>query len=147
MVVKKRLRLHPVAPFPPRECIEDTTIEGYHIPKKSRIIVNVWAIGHDQNVWSKNVKEFDTERFIEKNIDIRWNDFDLIPFGSGKRICSGMQLGLTMAILVVAQLVHCFNLELPSGTKPDEIDMTKIFGLALPRANHLLLKLSYRLLG
>ncbi|KAF3456076.1 hypothetical protein FNV43_RR00719 [Rhamnella rubrinervis] len=147
MVVKESLRLHPVAPFPPRECTEDTTIEGYHIPRKSRIIVNVWAIGHDQNVWSENVEEFCPERFIEKNIDIRGNDFDLIPFGSGQRICAGMQLGLTTVRLVVAQLVHCFNMELPSGMKPDDIDMTEVFGLALPRANHLLLKLSYRLLG
>ncbi|KAF3456001.1 hypothetical protein FNV43_RR00644 [Rhamnella rubrinervis] len=88
MVVKESLRLHPVAPFPPRECTEDTTIEGYHIPRKSRIIVNVWAIGHDQSVWSK----------------------------LGEYVF-GMQLGLTTVRLVVARLVHCFNMELPYGMK------------------------------
>ncbi|KAF3456734.1 hypothetical protein FNV43_RR01388 [Rhamnella rubrinervis] len=79
MVVKESLKATSIAPFP-RECTEDTTIEGYHIPRKSRIIVNV-IIGHDQNV-VQNVEEFCLERFIEKNIDIRGNDFDLIPFGS-----------------------------------------------------------------
>ena len=131
----------------PRESIEDTTIEGYYIPKKSRIIVNVWAIGHDQNLWSKNVEEFYPERFIEKNIDVRGHDFELIPFGSGRRICPGMQMGLITVKLVLAQLVHCFDWELPSGIKPNSIDVTEIFGLSVPRANHLLLKPTYRLLN
>ncbi|KAF3457775.1 hypothetical protein FNV43_RR02434 [Rhamnella rubrinervis] len=77
MVVKESLGLHRLHHFLQRG---RTTIEGYHIPRKSRIIVSVWAIGHDQSVWSKMWKSF-AERFIEKNIDIRGNDFDLIPFG------------------------------------------------------------------
>ena len=147
MVVKEALRLHPVAPFlVPRECLEDTTIEGYYIPKKSRIMVNTWAIGHDQNVWSNNVEEFYPERFIERNIDLRGHDFELLPFGSGRRMCPAIHSGLITVRLVLSQLVHCFNWKLPSGLKPNDLDMTEVFGLTVPRANHLLLKPTNRLL-
>ena len=113
MVVKETFRLHPVAPLiAPRECREDITIEGYHIPKKSRILVNVWAIGRDPNVWSKNVEEFYPERFIGKDIDVRGHNFELLPFGSGRRGCPGIQLGLVTVQFVLAQLLHCFNWEL-----------------------------------
>ena len=147
MVVKETFRLHPVGPFLiPRECLEDTTIEGYYIPKKSRIMVNTWAIGHDQNVWSNNVEEFYPERFIERNIDLCGQDFELLPFGSGRRMCPGMHSGLITVQLVLSQLVHCFNWELPSGLTPNDLDMTEVFGLTVPRANHLLLKPTNRLL-
>ncbi|KAF3437872.1 hypothetical protein FNV43_RR20628 [Rhamnella rubrinervis] len=147
MVVKETFRLHPVGPFLiPRECLEDTTVEGYYIPKKSRIMVHTWAIGHDRNVWSNNVEEFYPERFIERNIDVRGHDFELLPFGSGRRMCPGMHTGLITVRLVLSQLVHCFNWELPFGLKPNDLDMTEVFGLTLPRANHLLLKPKNRLL-
>ncbi|PRQ16525.1 putative cytochrome P450 [Rosa chinensis] len=147
MVVKESLRLHPVAPLlVPHESIEDITIDGYDIPKKSRIIVNFWSIGRDPNVWSENVEEFYPERFMNSNIDLRGHDFQLIPFGSGRRGCPGLQLGLTTVRLVLAQLVHCFNWELPAGILPQDLDMSEKFGLSMSKAQHLLAKPTYRLL-
>ncbi|KAK8613347.1 hypothetical protein V6N13_101112 [Hibiscus sabdariffa] len=66
---------------------------------------------------------------------------------SGRRGCPGMQLGLCTMRLIIAQLVHCFDWELPDGMLPDELDMTEKFGLSLPRANHLIAKPTYRILG
>ncbi|XVE64070.1 hypothetical protein DITRI_Ditri07aG0071700 [Diplodiscus trichospermus] len=146
MVLKESLRLHPVAPLLiPHESMEDITINGYHIPKKSRILINIWAIGRDPNVWSDNVEEFFPERFVNSNIDLRGHDFQLIPFGSGRRGCPGLQLGLTTVRLVLAQLVHCFDWELPDGMLPTDLSMTEKFGLTVPRAKHLLAIPVYRL--
>jgi hypothetical protein len=56
-----------------------------------------------------------------------------------------MQLGLTVVRLVVAQLVHCFDWELPDKMQPNELEMTEEFGLTTPRAKPLLAIPTYRL--
>nr|XP_017256794.1 PREDICTED: cytochrome P450 CYP736A12-like [Daucus carota subsp. sativus] len=139
MVVKETFRLHPVAPLlVPHESMEDIVIDGYYIEKNSRLIINNWGIGRDPRIWSENVEEFIPERFAGTDIDLRGKSFQLIPFGSGRRGCPGIHLGLINIKLVVAQLVHSFDWELPLGISPDELNMDEAFGLSLPRAEHLL---------
>ena len=145
MVIKETFRLHPVAPLLlPHEAIEDCIVDGFHIPKKSRIIINTTAIGRDPTVWTEPERFF-PERFAENNVDIRGRDFRLLPFGSGRRSCPGLQLGLTVVRLIVAQLVHCFDWELPNDMKPNDLDMGEVFGLVTSRANHLMAVPTYRL--
>ncbi|KAL8490247.1 hypothetical protein ACS0TY_025959 [Phlomoides rotata] len=144
-VIKEVFRLHPIVPLLlPHESIEDCVVDGFHIPKKSRIMVNVWAIGRDPSVWS-NPKSFTPERFIGSHIDVKGHNFELLPFGSGRRGCPGMQLGLTVVKLVVAQLVHCFDWELPNGMQPSDMDMSEHFALVTSRAKNLMVIPSYRL--
>ncbi|KAF5195940.1 Cytochrome p450 [Thalictrum thalictroides] len=146
MVIMESMRIHPVGPLLlPHESTEDITINGYFIPKKSRVLINTWAIGRDPNVWSSNVQEFYPERFISTSIDVQGRYFQFLPFGSGRRMCPGMQLAMTVVQLVVAQLVHCFHLELPNGMSPDDLDMTEKYSLTLARANHLMVIPTYRL--
>ena len=57
-----------------------------------------------------------------------------------------MQLGLTIVRFIVAQLVHCFDWELPCEMKAEDMDMTEKFGLSMGRANNLLAKPAYHLL-
>ncbi|KAF7850598.1 hypothetical protein BT93_L5202 [Corymbia citriodora subsp. variegata] len=145
MVVKETLRLHPPVPLLlPHESIEDCTVGGFHIRRKSRVFVNVWAIGRDPHVW-EDPEKFIPERFEGPSIDLRGHDFQLLPFGSGRRGCPGMQLGLTVIRLLVAQLAHCFDWELPDGMSSSELDMSEEFGLTIPRVKHLLAIPSFRL--
>ncbi|KAE8698053.1 CYP736A12 protein [Hibiscus syriacus] len=144
MVIKESLRLHPVAPLMVHAAREDCTVNGFHIPKDARIFINAWAIGRDQRVWP-DADKFRPERFVGSNIDVRGQNFELIPFGSGRRICPGMQLGLTIVRFVVAQLVHCFDWKLPNNMQATELDMTEEFGIVSPRADHLLAMPAWRL--
>nr|GMC55405.1 cytochrome P450 CYP736A12-like [Ipomoea batatas]GME14093.1 cytochrome P450 CYP736A12-like [Ipomoea batatas] len=147
MVIKESFRLHPVATLlVPRESLEDIELNGHFIPKKSRVMINCWAIGHDPNIWSENVEQFFPERFMSKSVDIRGHDFHLLPFGYGRRVCPGVNLGLINVKLIVGQLMHCFNWELPNKMSPHELDMTETFGLASPKVQHLVAVPSYRLL-
>ncbi|KAK7251599.1 hypothetical protein RIF29_34937 [Crotalaria pallida] len=145
IVIKETLRLYPPGPLVPRESTEDATINGYYIKKNTRIILNIWAIGRDSKVWSQNAEEFYPERFLNSNLDFRGYDFRFIPFGSGRRGCPGINLGLITVKLVVAQLVHCFSWELPCNMTPGDLDMSEKFGLTIPRAKNLLAVPTYRL--
>ncbi|KAK9114863.1 hypothetical protein Syun_021660 [Stephania yunnanensis] len=146
MVIKETMRLHPVAPLLlPHESTEDITINGYYIPKKSQVFINVWAIGRDPNAWLENAEEFNPDRFINVDIDIYGRDFQLIPFGSGRRGCPGMQLGLTVVQLILAQLLHCFKWELPNDMSSCDLDMKEKFALAMSRASPLLAIPTYRI--
>ncbi|VFQ61980.1 unnamed protein product [Cuscuta campestris] len=151
MVIKESLRMHPVVPLLlPHAAIEDCTVGDFHVPKNAKLVVNVWAIARDPNVWV-DPDSFVPERFEGSNVDYRGRHFELIPFGSGRRSCPGLQLGITTVRLVVAQLAHCFDWDLPNPTNADatrsqDLDMTEEYGLTLNRAHHLMAVPSYKLL-
>ncbi|KAM7471459.1 hypothetical protein LguiA_009642 [Lonicera macranthoides] len=141
-IIKETFRLHPSTPLSlPRMSAESCEINGYHIPKGSTLLVNVWAIARDPEAWSDPL-EFRPERFLpggeKPNADVRGNDFEVIPFGSGRRICAGMSLGLRMVQLMTATLVHAFNLELPEGELAEKLNMEEAYGLTLQRATPLM---------
>lgn len=92
-VVKETFRYHPPAPLLiPRKAIKDVEIEGFTIPNGAQVLVNFWAMGRDSNTWP-NPEQFEPERFLAATtaaeIDFRGRDFELIPFGGGRRICLG----------------------------------------------------------
>ncbi|XP_058080433.1 flavonoid 3'-monooxygenase [Magnolia sinica] len=143
-VIKETFRLHPSTPLSlPRIAAEDCEINGYLIPKNSTLLVNVWAIARDPAVWPEPLK-FCPERFLpgspQAHIDIRGNDFEVIPFGAGRRICAGMSLGLRMVYFMTATLVHAFNWALPEGQVAEKLNMDEAYGLTLQRAVPLTLR-------
>ncbi|CAK8537668.1 unnamed protein product [Lathyrus sativus] len=146
IVVDETFRLRPTSAFLiPRESRESVIVDGYLIEKKTRIMINIWTMGRDPNIWSENAEEFYPERFIDKKMNYQGHEFESLPFGSGRRRCPGIQLGLTTIKLVVAQLVHCFDWELPYNINPSSLNMEEKFGLATPRAQDLHAIPHYRL--
>lgn len=78
------------------------------------------------------------ERFLEHEIDVKGQDFELIPFGAGRRICPGLLMANRMLHLLVASLVYAFDWKLVDGLKPSEVDMSEKFGLTLHKSEPLL---------
>ncbi|ERN03060.1 hypothetical protein AMTRI_Chr06g198570 [Amborella trichopoda] len=139
-VVKEIMRLHPPGPLlVPRESMEDCEIEGYHIPAKTRVLINAWAIGRHPDSW-EDPEEFKPERFMDSSIDYRGQDFQLIPFGAGRRVCPGLSFGVTVLELTLANLLLHFEWGLPDGLNPNDLDMAEAFGLVVHRKSHLLLE-------
>ncbi|WVZ12921.1 hypothetical protein V8G54_017451 [Vigna mungo] len=132
-VVKETLRLHPPAPLLlPRECREACEIKGYHIPAKSKVIVNAWAIGRDPNYWSE-AERFYPERFNDSSIDYKGSSFEYLPFGAGRRICPGITFGLINIEVALAYLLYHFDWKLPNEMKSGDLDMTEEFGVTVRR--------------
>ncbi|OWM73535.1 hypothetical protein CDL15_Pgr026634 [Punica granatum] len=132
---KEILRKHPSTPLIPRLAAEDCQVHGYDIPRGTRLAVNVWAIGRDPETW-ENPLEFMPERFLNtgKSAGISpWgNDFELILFGAGRRICAGMRFGMLLVEYILGTLVHAFDWNLPNGAY--ELNMDETFGLTLQKA-------------
>ncbi|MCL7030435.1 hypothetical protein MKW94_025332, partial [Papaver nudicaule] len=146
MVIKETMRLHPPAPLlVPHEAMEDVKLNDYDIPKGSWLMVNVWGMARNQKVWSPNAEEFYPERFVGVDTDLKGNDFKLLPFGSGRRKCPGMQMGITAVRMIVAQFVHSFDWKLPVGVSIGDLDMKESPGLTVPRVEHLIAVPKYRL--
>ncbi|KAL2230562.1 cytochrome P450 98A2 [Sesamum indicum] len=128
-VAKEALRLHPPTPLMlPHRANANVKIGGYDIPKGSNVHVNVWAIARDPKVW-KSPLEFRPERFLEEDIDMKGHDFRLLPFGAGRRVCPGAQLGINLVTSMIGHLLHHFNWAPPNGMTREEIDMGENPGL------------------
>ncbi|KAH0921480.1 hypothetical protein HID58_021498 [Brassica napus] len=131
-VVKETFRLHPPVPFLlPREAETDVEIFGYLVPKDAQVLVNVWAIGRDPGVW-ENPTRFEPERFLGKEIDVKGKDYELTPFGAGRRICPGLPLAVKMVSLMLVSLIYSFDWKLPNA-----VDMDETFGITLHKSNPL----------
>ncbi|RVX11875.1 Cytochrome P450 76A2 [Vitis vinifera] len=129
-VVKETLRLHPPIPLLlPRNALQDTNFMGYFVPKNTQVFVNAWAIGRDPDAW-KEPLSFKPDRFLGSNLDYKGQNFEFIPFGSGRRICIGISLANKLLPLALASLLHCFDWELGGGVTPETIDMNERVGMA-----------------
>lgn len=133
-ILKETFRLHPAAPFLlPRKAERDVELGGYVIPKGAQVLVNVWAIGRDPRTW-ENPEAFSPERFLGLEIDVKGRNFELTPFGGGRRICPGYPLALRMLFLMLGSLINCFDWKLEGGMKPEDMDMDDKFGITLEKA-------------
>ncbi|CAN1309567.1 Cytochrome P450 71B36 [Linum perenne] len=114
LIVKETLRLHPPAPLLlPRESMSAVKICGYDVPAKTLIYVNAWGIGRDPRHW--------------KDAD----NFEYLPFGSGRRICPGINVGIVTVEIALANLLYWFDWELPDEMKGGDLSMDEQSGVSL----------------
>ncbi|XP_021909294.1 geraniol 8-hydroxylase-like [Carica papaya] len=136
-VVKETMRLHPVGPLLiPHSPSVSTTIAGYTIPKGSSVFINVWSIMRDHETW-KNPLKFQPERFFEHPEigDYRGNNFNYLPFGSGRRICAGINLAEKMVMNVLATLLHSFDWKVENATN---LNSSEKFGIVVRKLDPLM---------
>ncbi|TKY73564.1 steroid 17alpha-monooxygenase or 17alpha-hydroxyprogesterone aldolase [Spatholobus suberectus] len=133
-VVKETLRLHPPVPLLiARETTSGVKLRGYDIPPKTRVFINAWAIQRDPELWD-NPEEFFPERFENSQIDLNGQDFQLIPFGTGRRVCPGISFGLASTEYVLANLLYWFKWKMPeTGALMQNIDMRETSGLTVSK--------------
>lgn len=138
-VVKETLRLHTPLPFLiPRESIRQTNINGYNIPEKTLVLINMYSICRDPRYWESPL-EFMPERFLGNPIDYKGQHFEYLPFGSGRRICPGMHFAMALVELVLANILYSFDWELPAGMGGHDLDISEKNGIVVSKKTPLLL--------
>ncbi|CAL4966158.1 unnamed protein product [Urochloa decumbens] len=143
-VISETMRLHaPAALLIPRETTEDTELLGYHIPARTRVVINAWAIGRDPAAWER-AEEFVPERWFAAGdalLDYSkvGQDFRSVPFGAGRRGCPGAGFAAPTMELALANMLYHFDWALPHGTgaggdvlgTPALVDVSEVFGLSV----------------
>ncbi|XP_010511484.1 PREDICTED: cytochrome P450 81D11-like [Camelina sativa] len=128
-IVSETLRLYPAGPMSvPHVASEDCKVGEYDMPRGTMLLVNVWAIHRDPNLWD-DPASFKPERF-EKEGESR----KLITFGLGRRACPGAGLAQRLVSLTLGCLIQCFEWK---RLGEEEVDMTECGGLTMPRAKPL----------
>lgn len=143
LVIRETFRLHaPVPLLLPRESQEQCLVLGYDVPAGTTTLVNVWALGRDERYWPGDPDAFRPERFEDGGsaADFKGVDFELLPFGAGRRMCPGISFGLANVELALASLLFHFDWEVPGLSDPTEFDMTEAFGITARRKANLLLR-------
>ncbi|CAI0558619.1 unnamed protein product [Linum tenue] len=146
-VVKETFRLYPPVPVNMRgPSGEDCVVAGRHIPKGTQLVLNYFKLQRDPHVWVEP-NEFRPERFLtttHKNVDVKGQDFELLPFGAGRRMCPGVSFALHVVQLTLATLLQGFDFRTTtfSGAK---VDMGEAMGSTYQRASPLEVLLSPRL--
>ncbi|XP_043687330.1 flavonoid 3',5'-hydroxylase 2-like [Telopea speciosissima] len=137
-VVKETLRLHPPIPLLIPHCpSQSCTIGQYTIPKDTNVFLNVWKMHRDPEVWESPL-EFLPERFSSDSngYDYNGNNFSFLPFGSGRRICTGIPLVEKMSTYVLASLLHSFEWQLSENV---ELDLSEQLRFLLKKTTPLLM--------
>nr|CAB3462307.1 unnamed protein product [Digitaria exilis] len=141
-VVKETLRLHPALPLlVPRETMRRIEVAGYDVAVGTRVLVNAWAIGRDPASWGDHPEEFDPERFDGEDgmSGLSRARFEFLPFGAGRRMCPGIDMGVATTEFTLANLLYCFDWELPEGMGSEDVSMEEAGGLTVHRKVPLLL--------
>ncbi|XP_031479172.1 cytochrome P450 CYP82D47-like [Nymphaea colorata] len=143
-IVKETMRMYPAGPLlVPHQSIEPVQLGGYHIPAGTILFVNVWKIQRDPMLWT-DPEEFRPERFLTSHKEIAFGgqNFAFMPFGTGRRMCPGWTMALQVLHLTLARLLQSFEWSTPMD---EPVDMTEGFGLTMPKASPLKVRLTPRL--
>lgn len=126
-IMNETFRLFPPAPLLlPHESSADCRVCGFHVPRGTMLLVNIWSMNRNHKLWEDPTK-FMPERFE----GAEGEGYKLLPFGAGRRACPGAGLAKRVIGLTLGCLIQSFEWERFSK---EEINMKEGTGLTMPRA-------------
>ncbi len=109
-VLDEGLRLWPTAPAFARSPRETTVLSTGHTMRPEDWAIVVLPMMHrDTAVWGDDADQFNPDRFAPENARGR-QPHSYKPFGTGERSCIGRQFALHEAILVLARMLHRYDI-------------------------------------
>ncbi|KAG8684478.1 hypothetical protein FRC08_013667 [Ceratobasidium sp. 394] len=128
-LVKELLRWHPVLNLVGRRSAggEDNNVvvdgKTYRIPAYTNVIVNIWKILHDPNVYFEPDR-FMPERYLTENPP---PDPATCAFGYGRRICPGLHVAQQTMWLAVSNTLANFSIAKAKDENGVEITPSEIY--------------------
>lgn len=132
-VFKEALRLYPPVGFFARQSKGEAKIRDKVLQKGSGVVVAPWLIHRHDDFWDAP-HEFRPDRHNESIPKEKY-----MPFGLGERICIGQGFAMQEAIIILANILREFKLELKDGFVPDVVGR-----LTVRSANGMMIKMSKR---
>uniref|UniRef100_A0A3B4UV85 unspecific monooxygenase n=1 Tax=Seriola dumerili TaxID=41447 RepID=A0A3B4UV85_SERDU len=130
-VVNECLRLYPPAARIEREAKETVKINGVTIPKNITVMIPVYALHHDPELWPEP-EEFKPDRFSKENKQ-SINPYTYLPFGVGPRNCIGMRFALVMTKLALVEVLQNYSFSVCKETEiPLQMDPQGLLGPLRP---------------
>ena len=86
-----------------------------------------------------DAEEFKPERFENSNLQYKGTNYEYLPFGSGRRMCPGANLGLANVNLALVSLLYHFDWKLCDGLEPKDVDVSEDVGLVANKKTSLVL--------
>ncbi|KAG8860571.1 hypothetical protein FRB96_003825 [Tulasnella sp. 330] len=132
--VKESLRVHGSAPSLLERIVPSTlngpfAINGYEIPAGTNIATQSYSVHRIPEVFPEP-DAFKPERWFNETDEMRAN---MMPFGTGQRICGGMNLAHIMLRITLAAVIRNFDIVVPPETTPESMEHRFAFVL-LPAA-------------
>jgi cytochrome P450 len=109
-VVEEALRLYPPISALSRMASEADRLGCCAVPAGSLVVIAPYILHRHQSIWDRPFA-FDPTRFLERSRE-RIGRFSYLPFGTGPRTCIGAAFALQEATLVLATLMHRFEMRL-----------------------------------
>ncbi|KAJ3563625.1 hypothetical protein NP233_g8820 [Leucocoprinus birnbaumii] len=90
---------------------EDDTYSGYHIPKDSIVIPNLWAMSRDERRYP-DPEAFKPERYLtpDGKLDPNASDPFDFAFGFGRRKCVGPHIAISTLWIAIASILATFKI-------------------------------------
>ena len=110
-VIEETLRLYPPVAYLARQVMRPGQVGATQVEPGELVMVVPWLLHRSPDLWTQP-ERFMPERFLG---DERPAAYSYIPFAAGPRICPGMTLGLSEAILCLAILAQKFTLTMAPG--------------------------------
>ncbi|EIM80788.1 cytochrome P450 [Stereum hirsutum FP-91666 SS1] len=108
-LIQETLRWASVAPLGlPHSVTRDDVYQGYHIPKGSTVVANIWALMHDPDVYP-DPDTFEPERYLQSRTNTPQPDPRKYVFGFGARVCPGSQFAEQSLFLSISSVLATFD--------------------------------------
>ncbi len=115
-VLSESMRLYPPVWVVGRRALEDVTIGGYEVPRRTIVIVSQYLIHRDERFWPAPT-EFRPERWLDEAAQAVRPKFAYFPFGGGGRICIGDAFAWTEGVILLAVMARRWRFE----AAPDQV--------------------------